>query len=577
MKEIKHYMLPKLTSELYEKEAISSIALTKGIADKINELVEAYNQLNKERITKFLDHEGEIQKGILYMKDNLANTIYNMFEIMKVNGDIEAILNEFIPAILRDEYTFVASDTEVTNGVNRVVDVRYPYGNVKRYGAIGDGITDDTKAIQNAAIIARENGMTLMVDEGTYKISSDIDFKGINTSFKGDIITDNDSKVIIGNVSTSQNGFSYSFEDVNHLWIEGLKNSDITFNNVGTLTLYADGDKKDISSVAYCTITGNVASNVVLFSEEAESIGWINENRFNIKRIQNISIEGNYSHNNNHFEHCNLESSTLTFKNSRNNYFSARGEGSLTINDTENKEANFIEREYYYKMRFANSVEESENNTVIHYPVNKLQTERVLLHINKANKHFPVEKMYFNADGTFTGLRYAEIFHTGITPLNNTIGIKLKASHKAFRCRVNFYDENKNIIESDEYFNGSNYIHNANGEYKYYCGSNIDVDNLVIHKNKDVKYFDYMVMFGDNVDTLKLDYVTIKLVKYINTDTEIDNQIVFDQYKYIPTSGYWERGTVLYNSVPVAGGYAGIICIESGEPGTWKKFGVIEN
>ena len=577
MKEIRHYMLPLLTEKLYEKEAISSIALTKDVASKINELVEAYNTLYTERLAKYQEQDGKIQKGILYMKDNLANTLYNMFEIMKINGDIEGILNEFIPAILRDEYTFVASDNERVNGVNSVKDVRFPYGNVKRYGAVGDGVTDDTKAIQNAAIVARENGMTLMVDEGTYKISSDVDFKGINTSFKGDIITDNDSKVIIGNVSTSQNGFSYSFEDVNHLWIEGLKNSDITFNNVNTLTLYADGDKKDISSVAYCTITGNVATNVILESVEAESIGWINENRFNIKRIQNVTIDGNYSHNNNHFEHCNLESSTVTFKNSRNNYFSARGEGAINLDDVGNKEANFIEKEYYYKMWFANPVTESENNTVIHYPVNKLQTERVLLHINKANKHFPIENMWFNADGTFTGKRYAQIFHSGITPLTNTIGIKLNASHKAFRTRVNFYDENMNIIESEDYFDGSNYIHNTNGEYKYYAGNNIQSDRLVIHKNKDVKYFDYMVMFGDSVDTINLDYVTITLVKYTNTDTEIDNKIVFDQYKYIPTSGYWERGTVLYNSVPTAGGYAGIICVESGEPGVWKKFGLIES
>lgn len=43
-----------------------------------------------------------------------------------------------------------------------------------------------------------------------------------------------------------------------------------------------------------------------------------------------------------------------------------------------------------------------------------------------------------------------------------------------------------------------------------------------------------------------------------------------------PTNGTWAKGTRFYQSNPSAGGYAGWICVESGESGTWKGFGELE-
>lgn len=47
-----------------------------------------------------------------------------------------------------------------------------------------------------------------------------------------------------------------------------------------------------------------------------------------------------------------------------------------------------------------------------------------------------------------------------------------------------------------------------------------------------------------------------------------------------PTSGNWQKGARIFNSDPIPGnpvkGYAGWICIESGSPGIWKGFGLIE-
>lgn len=42
-----------------------------------------------------------------------------------------------------------------------------------------------------------------------------------------------------------------------------------------------------------------------------------------------------------------------------------------------------------------------------------------------------------------------------------------------------------------------------------------------------------------------------------------------------PTTGEWTRGEIIYNSTPSIGTYLGWICVESGTPGIWKGFGLI--
>lgn len=42
-----------------------------------------------------------------------------------------------------------------------------------------------------------------------------------------------------------------------------------------------------------------------------------------------------------------------------------------------------------------------------------------------------------------------------------------------------------------------------------------------------------------------------------------------------PTTGTWQRGDIVWNILPSAGGYVGWICTTAGTPGTWKTFGAI--
>lgn len=89
MKRIENFILPEHTNTLYEKEAISSISLTKDVAKKINELVNAYNELSKEDLEWKQTQEGIIRKGVVYMKDNLLNSLNDLMVLLRDSGFID--------------------------------------------------------------------------------------------------------------------------------------------------------------------------------------------------------------------------------------------------------------------------------------------------------------------------------------------------------------------------------------------------------------------------------------------------------------------------------------------------------
>lgn len=57
-----------------------------------------------------------------------------------------------------------------------------------------------------------------------------------------------------------------------------------------------------------------------------------------------------------------------------------------------------------------------------------------------------------------------------------------------------------------------------------------------------------------------------------------DNGVATQNYSYvtsIPTTGTWVRGNIAWDINPSSGGYIGWVCTASGTPGTWKTFGAI--
>lgn len=95
MEQIKKFMLPEHTNNLYEKEAISSISLTKEVANKINEIIDRINQFEQGDLEWKQTQEGTIRKGILYMKDNLVNSLNELMQLLVDSGFIENRIEGF--------------------------------------------------------------------------------------------------------------------------------------------------------------------------------------------------------------------------------------------------------------------------------------------------------------------------------------------------------------------------------------------------------------------------------------------------------------------------------------------------
>lgn len=188
MKQIDNYLLPRLTEDLFTNEAKSSIALSKEVANKINELVDSYNELIKTRYDKMNEQDGRIRQGILYMKDNLANTINELLKIMKDNGELNDIigntLEEYSKEIESLKYMQIYYDENVistTKYRDSEVDSDYYITIVKRQDHKGNklklqfGLALDNESLgylESTVDFAHRKNASLCINGGIYNTTT---------------------------------------------------------------------------------------------------------------------------------------------------------------------------------------------------------------------------------------------------------------------------------------------------------------------------------------------------------------------------------------------------------------------
>lgn len=278
MNKLTNFVLPENTNRLYKEEAISSIALTREIADKINELIDAYNELSKTDLKWKQSQEGAIRKGILYMKDNLVNTINELWKILEKNGYVDSRISEHTAQLkARVDNLLGSVTTGSTTLDSEIIDARLGADNTT-YKNLGTAIRKQLHYIN--PLFWLHLGVDLDTVEGKVSLrtasSGNISYTDVKrkisaisvASYSGDVTYDKTSTRPIAIVINIKDGVAslkaqtintYTPDD-NDIILFYLYNGQIIPVSLPTQCLYVDGYAYNPEPSAYKQYNGNMVS-----------------------------------------------------------------------------------------------------------------------------------------------------------------------------------------------------------------------------------------------------------------------------------------------------------------------------
>ena len=164
------------------KQNVNDLLSIKELYSKLEELGEKITQVKyiDNTLVKKIKKEYENLKKII-LDENIQVQLDNKIDEfnIKLTNDIETINSH-----LDNKVSYPILDNEVG-----VLNINYEYGNVKRYGAIGEiSIEDNTASFQNAIDSAYACGFNVYVPMGIYNILSTL-YLPSRISIKGEITT----------------------------------------------------------------------------------------------------------------------------------------------------------------------------------------------------------------------------------------------------------------------------------------------------------------------------------------------------------------------------------------------------
>jgi hypothetical protein len=484
--------------------------------------------------------------------------------------------------------------------------------NVKDYGAIGDGVVDDTAAIQGCL----DRGELIFIPKGKYLISaqlqitkaiemkgtSETELKAYTANNSDSLINISASNVLINNLRIYSNETTYAIKlnqaitncHLSNISISYCKGGILAYNcwcnifeNIRVHDIFESGCNLYLTNNCVfirCSF-GNTRNTCVMLDntegasfESCEFYNFINPNCYAILayRAQGVII------NNPYFEDAtstaNINKAALIKIGGNNDnivkssiqinggivnfpYPSITTTSSDNIINIEGTKINSIEDLKIYSPSDSNYLSLKSDLNPIYQNHYLLKEPKVLFSFNGNVLLTPDSKL--TKDKVLilpqkAASIYTEIFLSSIVSGQQyTLFIKLS---KKFNGVIGLKEV------------GTGQFSRA-----------IDVVN-------DNENHIYTINFIATEDDLRLIYLEDELsiekivlcqgLIYKNQINFINNNL--DTKQYLPSfdtnnlSGGWNIGNVIYNENPTSGGYIGWICTASGTPGTWKPFGKIE-
>lgn len=203
---------------------------------------------------------------------------------------------------------------------------------VKDFGAVGDGLNDDTAAIKAAIAVCKANKQTI-TGEGEFKLTGSVDFRAVcvdmpNAAFTvahagiglvvgGNSANPNNPPQHIGTVNRTVGADSATTPTVR---VIGSSCQHVTVEYANYVQLYADTSFADSYAVQYSTfnfkncVTLEITNNATTTGDYRQ---YINENTFYLNAIQNMLINSatvgglKYHHNHNTFHGGSFEAAAV--------------------------------------------------------------------------------------------------------------------------------------------------------------------------------------------------------------------------------------------------------------------------
>lgn len=400
------------------------------------------------------------------------------------------------------------------------------------FGAVGDGVTDDTQAIIdcNAAAIEQSKPMLMLgnfytTEACTLRMCKNILQIGIVTYLH---LQQNATKAEVCNIS---------LDKVTTLILQDFKRSTFTVGKIETLMITGNDNDKigDSTAFAYNNFFG--AEIDTLNITTGVNATWVNENNFYGIRMKSVTISGSYHHNNNRFYDVTLESGVINLDGCFSNYFRIRAEGGYTLNKTNDPKNNVIVRTYSIDraMRWMNGDLKSENGNIQIMEPYMFMESRKLVDSNVYNGRWSSAHNFTTMKANAPNNK--SFVPVMVIPLENDIGFRFESDVSSFRIYVYLLDENMSVIEDDLTNIAVDQTNLPFSTSSHYYGTTSNKSSVIFSllKNDRVKYVRINVSSGSTSS----DYTYIKGWAY--SVAPID--VISDDYRGLASESMPTGGT----------------------------------
>ena len=408
------------------------------------------------------------------------------------------------------------------------------YVTPEMFGAVGDGKTDDTNALNSAIEYCRTNKIKLVSRYKKYLISECVNMRYIDIDIQSEIIISHHGiGLIVGNSSVTGNPTVINLNKISHseyaegdisVRIVGLSNGDVSIRKATFIQLYADGDIETDRAIAYSRFNiGTCEYLQITDNEVASSAGWINENTFfNCRVINQFSIEGKtFKHDCNVFYKPCFENAVVYLSNCQlNKFYDVRNEstGKFSLTFDENAEHNYVELGFYfhYPLRFSTAIKDNGiNNTVTYAELNALESvpfyNLTPNTVKKGLYEIHTNDLSVTEDNNLSLTKsYQKLLNNVIIPVDGIKYIMALADTKTFIFYATPLDENQIPMDNNPltFFGVTNALYESTKPT--YTAQNYTDYMLLSINDKNVKYLKLLIDNGTKAAT----FHNLSLVAY---------------------------------------------------------------